>query len=45
MDENIAFKPIRQELKDIEKQLTLKELYSLLGCARGLLKAQKSEKE
>lgn len=31
------------EIKDITRQLSLKNLYSLLGCARGLLRAQNTK--
>ena len=33
------------EIRSIEKQLSFKSLYSLLGCARGLLKAQNAEQD
>ena len=32
-----------KEIKEIVKHLSLKSLYSLLGCARGLLKSQIKE--
>lgn len=41
---DISYTGTLKEIKDIMGQLDFKYLYSLLGCARGLMKAQEAER-